>query len=220
MTEPTAFERAIEWLGHRVVAGELAAGETLSVEDLVEATGTSRSVAREATRVLAALGIIQPRQRVGLTVLPQNRWAMLEPRVVRWRLEVGDRAAQLRELAELRLAIEPAAARLAAERISETDARQLVALGASLRLAATTDALLRADQDFHRLLIAASNNALFARVTSVIEEALRHHTLQGPGGTPVPEDLELHAALAASVAAGQRADAERLAREIVRRTAA
>ena len=58
-------------LGGRIVSGELAAGQVLTLEDICHEYGVSRSVAREAMRVLESMSLAASRRRVGITILPR-----------------------------------------------------------------------------------------------------------------------------------------------------
>ena len=107
--------RAIENLGTRIISGELPAGHIMLAENLEDELKVSRSVIREAVRVLQSLGLVETTKRVGIRVLPPSRWNPFDPQVIRWRLASKARGAQLRSLAELRSAVEPAAAELAAQ---------------------------------------------------------------------------------------------------------
>lgn len=106
-----AFSRVLETIGRAIVSGELPPGHVDTVEGLGQRTGASRSIVREATRVLVSLGLVSAGRRVGLTVLGRDRWDVLDPAVIRWRLDSPDRERQVDELRALRLAIEPEAAR-------------------------------------------------------------------------------------------------------------
>ena len=99
-------------LGAGIVSGEYAPGHVLTLEGVSAAHGVSRSVAREAIRVLESMGMVASRRRVGITIQPPEQWNVFDPRLIRWRLESGDRAAQLVSLSELRRGFEPAAAAL------------------------------------------------------------------------------------------------------------
>lgn len=98
-------------LGTGIVSGELAADQVLTLERLSAEHEVSRSVAREAIRVLESMGMVESRRRVGITVQPSRKWNVFDPRLIRWRLQAGDRTALLASLSELRRGFEPAAAR-------------------------------------------------------------------------------------------------------------
>jgi len=112
--------------------GDLASGSVVRIEQLQERYGVSRSVVREAVRVLASMGLVASRRRVGVQVLPAARWNLYDPQVIRWRLASPARAAQLQSLTELRTAVEPEAARLAALRAPLADASELMGLAGKL----------------------------------------------------------------------------------------
>lgn len=105
--------RAVEHLGTRIVGGALPTGHVMLAEHLEDELNVSRSVVREAVRVLQSLGLVETIKRVGIRVLPAHRWNPFDPLVIRWRLAGEGRGAQLRSLAELRSAVEPVAAELA-----------------------------------------------------------------------------------------------------------
>ena len=104
----------LDALGGDIAAARLVEGEVLTVEGICARYAVSRSVAREAIRVLEAMGMLAARRRVGITVQPRAGWSVFDPRLIRWRLDEGDRADQLLSLSELRRGVEPAAAALAA----------------------------------------------------------------------------------------------------------
>ena len=133
-TMPTSLHhRAIEHLGARIVAGELPAGHVMLAEHLEDELKVSRSVVREAVRVLQSLGLVETMKRVGIRVLPANRWNPFDPLVIRWRLAGEGRGGQLRSLAELRTAVEPVAAELAAGNAPDELRRELVEVSHAMR---------------------------------------------------------------------------------------
>ena len=109
--------RVLDHLGTAICSGELAAGSVLSIDDLVDRYEVSRSVIREVLRVLASMGLIETRRRVGIMIQPAEVWNVFDPQVIRWRLASDGRMAQMRSITELRTAVEPHAAWLAAERV-------------------------------------------------------------------------------------------------------
>src|SRR4051812_26419814 len=108
--------RVLDELGTAVCGGELAAGSVLNIDELVDRYAVSRSVIREVLRVLASMGLIETRRRVGVLIRPAEAWNVFDPQVIRWRLASAGRMAQLRSITELRTAVEPHAAWLAAGR--------------------------------------------------------------------------------------------------------
>lgn len=216
MTRPVAFDAVIEELGAAIVSGALAPGHAESVDQIVARTGFSRSIVREAVRVLVAAGLLTAGRRVGLRVQPADRWDLFDPRVIRWRLNSAAAPDQVRELRDLRLAVEPEAAVLAASRRSDNEARGIVEVAAAMSIADSAEAFLAADHVFHARILAASRNTMFARMTAVIDGALRERASRGPQSNPAdPIALELHAHIARAIAAGAGDDARRLTRALI-----
>src|SRR5204863_1487176 len=76
-------------LAVRILGGEYAAGTLLpSEERLRREFSASRTALREAMRVLAAKGLVAPRQRVGTVVRSEGDWNRLDPDVLTWMGEV------------------------------------------------------------------------------------------------------------------------------------
>lgn len=233
----SAFERALDQLGTAIVDGTLPPGHADTVDGFVTRTGASRSVVREVTRVLTTLGMLSAGRRVGLRVLDQEHWELLDPHVIRWRLDGPDRAVQLDELRALRRAVEPEAAAAAARAVGRDgaepaagavghrDEERVAALAgaaeAMTAAAAAGDpgAFLAADRALHAAVLALSGNGMFVRLGGVIEEALRSRALHERADLPPdPHDLALHREVARAIIAGQEARARDALAEIVDRT--
>src|SRR5699024_4259934 len=80
-------------------------------------------------RMLDHMGLVKTSPRVGLTVLPSSNWVSFDPTVIRWRLS-NDKArpAQQRSLNQLRFAVEPIAASVAAGAATEQERKEILAL--------------------------------------------------------------------------------------------
>jgi DNA-binding FadR family transcriptional regulator len=206
-------------LGTAVVSGELAPGSVLTLEGMCAQYAVSRSVAREAVRVLESMGLLASRRRVGVTVLPRSSWNVFDPRVIRWRLDSTDRVDQLLSLSELRQGVEPVAAALAAGRATPEQCRELAVAVSDMEVhgrAGDLDPYLLADQAFHRALLAASGNEMLASLGDVIAEVLSGRTHHGMmPDRPNPEAIALHDAVARAVRAGDVVAAERAMRSII-----
>jgi DNA-binding FadR family transcriptional regulator len=206
-------------LGTAVVSGDLAAGTVLTLEGVCSEYAVSRSVAREAVRVLESMGLLTSRRRVGVTVLPRSSWNVFDPRVIRWRLDSSDRVGQLLSLSELRRGVEPVAAALAAARATPEQCRDLAVAVSDMEVhgrAGNLEPYLAADQLFHRTLLAASGNEMLASLDEVIAEVLSGRTHHGMmPDRPNPDAVALHDAVARAVRGGDAAEAERSMRAII-----
>lgn len=211
----------LDRLGESIASGERGPGTVLTLAGLEEEFGVSRTLVREVVRVLESMGMVESRRRVGVTVRPAQDWNPFDPRLIRWRLSGPGRAAQLLSLTELRAAIEPLAARLAAARADGATRRRLVALAARLKELGeahrgTDPEYLATDIAYHALLLEASGNPMLAALGDVVAEVLSGRTQLGlMPREPVPGALESHEATAAAVATGDAATAEARARAVV-----
>ncbi|WP_368502632.1 FadR/GntR family transcriptional regulator [Corynebacterium sp.] len=158
----------LDQIGTDIVSGTLEAGRRLRLQDICERFDISRTVAREAMRALEQLGMVSSGRRVGITVLPIEHWSVFDPAVITWRLSCEkSRAAQRDSLNQLRLAVEPNAARLAALNATEEQKAQILAVAQRLaELEATPSTKvgeeLATDLHFHTLIFEASGNEMFA----------------------------------------------------------
>ncbi|WP_345751081.1 FadR/GntR family transcriptional regulator [Microbacterium rhizophilus] len=208
----------LDGLGRRIAAGEPAPGSVLTLAQLESEARASRTVVREAVRVLESLGMLVSRRRVGITVQPRDHWDALAPALIRWNLAGPYRQQQLEALMELRVAVEPTAARLAARRATPAQRDELRRLAERLRDLgvggrADAEAFMETDVDFHRVLLRASGNPQLAALEAPVAEELRGRTRLGlHPSVPAPGTLDQHLAVALAVAAGDADAAERHSR--------
>jgi DNA-binding FadR family transcriptional regulator len=206
-------------LGTAIVSGEYPPGQVLTLEGVSAQHGLSRSVAREAIRVLESMGLVSSRRRVGITIQPPEKWNVFDPMLIRWRLDAGDRAAQLVSLSELRRGFEPAAAALAARRADPHQCRIMAAAVSDMVMhgrSGDLDAYLLADKVFHRTLLEASGNEMFRALNDVVAEVLTGRTHHGMmPARPNPAAIELHDEVARAIRLRDEAAAERAMRAII-----
>jgi len=217
---PTASHaHIVETLGRRIAGGELSPGTGMTVAALEQEFAASRTVVREAVRVLEAHGFLRSRRRVGLVVRPREEWDSLDANVIEWSLDGPRRRDVLVELTELRIAVEPIAARVAAERGSDADRTRLLELAVRLsELGAEglgdSDEYLEVDIAYHSLLLQAGGNPLFGKLSAPIAEILRGRAVRGlTPGMPRVGTLEAHVATARAITLRDGATAEASARE-------
>lgn len=223
MSSPRAAlsHSVMDTVGVEIVSGQLAPGEGFTLQDLTERFGVSRTVARETMRALEELSLVAASPRIGITVLPAGQWKVFSPRVIEWRLQSGQHDAQLRSLTELRAAVEPAAAHHAATRATPGERLRFTELAATLRRLGEAgeghlEEFLRADIEFHTLLLQASGNEMFAALGETIGEVLVGRTHLGlQPAHPEPDILDRHDAMARAIVDGDAVAAESHARALV-----
>ncbi|MEH1123166.1 FadR/GntR family transcriptional regulator [Micromonospora sp. CPCC 206061] len=190
----------VEVLGRRILSGEFADGQTLDVPGLERELDISRTVLREALRVLKAKGLVDARPKRGTFVLPRSEWRLLDPDVVRWQFEGRDDSQFLDDLAEVRGIIEPASARLAALRRTDEDVAALeLAIGRMAAAARGDGNAVDADVAFHRALLAATHNELLVRMEVVLETGLAARDRLVHGAVQDDDPTPAHAAVLSAV---------------------
>jgi DNA-binding FadR family transcriptional regulator len=214
--------RVLDELGLALCNGGLPAGSVVRIDELEQRYDVSRSVVREALRVLAAMGMVSSRRRVGVQVLPQSEWNLYDPQLIRWRLASPGRIAQLRSLTELRSAVEPEAARLAAIRAPLAGASELMGLAGKLWAAGQEgdrERFLDVDIEFHRLVLTTSGNEMFAKLHTLVQEVLTGRTQYGLMPThPHVEALQSHVDVASAIQRGNAEHAQSAMLRIMQRT--
>jgi DNA-binding FadR family transcriptional regulator len=164
----------LNMLGRAIVTGHFDEKQFPTEAELAKQHAVSRSVTREAVKMLTAKGLLTARPRKGTTVQPSSSWNLFDPDVLRWLLERKFSLELLRQFSELRIAIEPAAAALAAH---AADAGGLAAIAAGYRrmeaAEAGDDDPLEADIAFHVAILDASANPFYRQFRDLVTTALR-----------------------------------------------
>lgn len=162
-------------LGRAIVQGKYAGEDVVLTEaELSEQFKTSRTVTREAVKMLSAKGLLSSRQRRGIRVAPCSHWNMFDEDVLSWTLSATPTLQLLKEFAQLRLAIEPEAAALAC---ACTDATKISAIATAMDDMMTAqrkgESLYESDIAFHTAIFLATQNRFFVQFRSFIHAALR-----------------------------------------------
>src|SRR3954463_11258913 len=105
----------LDALGRAIVTGAYEDKRFPTEAELATEHAVSRSVTREAVKMLTAKGLLTARPRKGTSIQPASSWNLFDPDVLRWPLERKFSLELLRQFSDLRIAIEPAAAALAAK---------------------------------------------------------------------------------------------------------
>jgi len=199
----------LEEVGRAIVTGYYDARPFPTEAELAKEHGVSRSVTREAVKMLTAKGLLTARPRKGTSVQPQAVWNLFDPDVLRWLLERKFSLSLLRQFSELRIAIEPAAAALGAR---GRDRERIAAIAGGYRrmeaAEAGEDDPLDADIDFHIAVLNASANPFYMQFRDVVTTALRtsiQFTNRFKGRTA---SLPAHRAVLDAIEAGDAAAAQ------------
>ena len=206
-------------LGTAIVSGEYSPGQVLTLDGVSAQHGLSRSVAREAIRVLESMGMVESRRRVGITIQPAQKWNVFDPRLIRWRLKAGDRAAQLVSLSELRRGFEPAAAALAARRADPHQCRTMAAAvsdRSSTAVRVITRRICWRTRSSTRRCSRPTATEIFRALNGVVAEVLTGRTHHGMmPDVPNPAAIELHDQVARAIRLRDEQAAERAMRAII-----
>jgi len=162
-------------IGVDIIAGRYIEGTRLPGDaELTAMFGVSRPVLRESVKTLVAKGLLSTKARVGTVVRERGAWNMFDADVLAWHLDAGIDKRFLGDLAEIRLAVEPRAAALAAAKRTEADIVELRRSMDRMRQEAS-DSIGFADADLalHVAVASASGNLFMRSIGHVIEAALR-----------------------------------------------
>ncbi|WP_229873209.1 FadR/GntR family transcriptional regulator [Streptomyces purpurascens] len=154
-------------LSEEIESGRLAEGDRLPTEvELVRQLGVSRTVVREALSRLRNAGLIEPRQGIGVFVLPR-RTRPLD-------LEAADTKAKVLQIVEVRRAMEGEAAHLAATRATPLDlARMRQALDAIDSAVAAGGDGVDEDLAFHRSIAESTGNTVLVSTLRYLGDVSR-----------------------------------------------
>ncbi len=194
---PSMVEQACEILRERIRLGDIPPGTRLRQEVLAEELGVSRTPLREAMRLLAADGLV---------VLEPNRGAVVVE------LSHDDRVA----FWEARLALEPAAARMGAQRRTASGVAAMEAAIVDQRASMVEDQGFAANRAFHLALVASAGNPhlnRFAEALWVRAVGAAIYATQASDSGVVAAYADQHAAILAAITSGDADRAEVLTRE-------
>ncbi len=170
----TSHAQVVDELGRAMVAGTYPVGSILPGDaELAQRFKVSRTVLRETMKTLAAKGMVVAKARVGTRVTEKNLWNMFDSEIIAWHFDNGVTEEFLLQLYDIRLAFEPFAAGLVAERATGDDIAHLRELALVMAEPGhTTESLALADLRFHLAVSDASHNPFMRTLGSLIEAAL------------------------------------------------
>jgi GntR family transcriptional repressor for pyruvate dehydrogenase complex len=215
----TRSQQVVAQIEEQIHSGALTVGQKLATEkELSEQFGVSRSVIREAIKLLEAMGLVVSRQGSGSFV--RNDAGTAVSRLLS--LSVAPNDGMVDDLFEFREALEVLSVRWAAERRDGEDLDEIRG-----HLAANQDAMRRRDPDsftdsdwrFHSRIAEASGNRYLAVVLSSVRE-MQHDVvrLMGADVGSVERAAREHEQIVDSIAEGDADLAEAAVRQHIRST--
>ena len=211
MAAKNVHGNTLDRLGEAIVAGRYAPGSSIPPEPLLcDEYGVSRTVVREAVKSLVAKGLLVTGPKLGTRVLPEEDWNWFDPSVVVWKSRMGLTREFLRDLQELRRAVEPAGVRLAAQRATADDIAEIERAYAGMKSAIEQGGdYVGNDLRFHQGLLRACHNRMVVQMSKALGALLRTSfeiSTTRPDGPA--SSLPLHRAVLDAVIARSPAAAE------------
>jgi DNA-binding FadR family transcriptional regulator len=215
----TSHAQVVDELGRAMVAGTYPVGSILPGDaELAQRFKVSRTVLRETMKTLAAKGMVVAKARVGTRVTEKNLWNMFDSEIIAWHFDNGVTEEFLLQLYDIRLAFEPFAAGLVAERATREDIAHLRELALVMAEPGhTTESLALADLRFHLAVADASHNPFMRTLGSLIEAALvgMFRISTPPSQNGFSNIADTHMRIVDTIAAGDVAGARKAMEDVI-----
>ncbi len=170
---PSLATQICRELGRRIVAGHLREGRMIDDENrLCERFGVSKSVIREAVKLLVGKGMLEVRRGHGTRVRRRASWNLLDDDVLAWHQGVEPNSDFLSQLMDVRQVIEPNAAAWAARSATEIQIAAVHEAQVKMEEALSVQDFVVADALFHRAVLRAANNEVLMALEGVIFSSL------------------------------------------------
>ena len=169
-------DRVVDEIERLIVGGELAPGTKLPPErDLAEQLGVSRTIVREAVRILAAKGLVETHHGVGTTVRQLTSQQVVEPLGLYLRAQ-GNGTISFADLHQVRSILEVEIAGLAACQASDEELAHLRVVFEGMEAAQEDIELLAVrDTEFHRALARMTHNPLLIVLMDSVRDLLHEY---------------------------------------------
>lgn len=218
MSAVNLTQSLVQKLGSSIVRGELPAGQPLPIEaELGKKFGASRTVTREAVKILSTKGLIGQRPRVGTYVHPEDRWDLLDSEVLTWILDRRFSHSLVREFLEVRIGIEPAAAALAA--VNATDEEKDLLKQKLEKMKGAINGHfdpVAADIAFHSTILEISHNRFYHQLTPIVETALRFSIRVTNKAKGALADYDAHEKIYKAIRSGSPEASAKACRDLIR----
>jgi len=172
-------DQVVRNLALRILKGEFTV--LPNEADLGKELKVSRSILREAIKVLAGKGMLRVGPKVGTLVRPPTDWNLLDSQLLEWQSQSEMSEHFFANLCELRKILEPHAAELAAQRANKEDILAIQLAWEDMRdncdrqeeSVDNREAFVAADLRFHYAILRASHNELLHQVGGLTRVMLR-----------------------------------------------
>ena len=174
--EGSLNQEVAQFIARKIISGTLPAHASLQKEaELGYLLGVSRTVVREAVKVLVSKGLLSTRRKAGIEVNPKSDWNLFDPDILTWLFESPSEIHPelLISLTEVRLAFEPAVAKLVAQRVDNEQLAPIREAFLAMQHAEDKDTYYEADLAFHAALFEACPNDFFRQLQNVVMALLR-----------------------------------------------
>ena len=170
----------------------------------------SRSVIRDAVKILVGKGLLEVRRGIGTKVRNRLEWGILDNDVLAWHQSAPPNRKFLMQLHEFRLVIEPKAAQLAARNGMADDYKSIEeAIHKMRETVDSSEAFVEADANFHRLILLATDNEFLSAMDGIIFTSLLSSIrLTNQDAKQNEASLSLHQDVADSIFAKKPEEAE------------
>ena len=167
---PSLASQVARELGRKIVSQSYQPGSLIEDEAaLAEQYKVSRSVVRDAVKILVGKGLLEVRRGIGTRVKPRQMWGLFDDDVLAWSQSAPPDPVALRNLLEVRQTFEPRAARWAAERgSSESHAEVHKAMIGMEENESSLEDFLKSDAHFHRAILRATENEFLIALEGLV----------------------------------------------------
>lgn len=209
---PSLGTQVASELGRSIVSGDHEVDSLLADEAaLAERFKVSRSVIRDAVKILVGKGMLEARRGIGTRVRSREHWGMLDDDVMAWHLSVAPRAEYMEQLVEFRRVFEPTASRWAAARASDNALADIESALRDMEAAqGSVEDFIVADARFHASILKAAGNDFMQSLEGVIYSAFLFSirlTNREPSNNEA--SMPFHRAIWRAIAKGDERAAER-----------
>lgn len=202
------IDDAVSKIRELIITGQIHPGDRLPQESvLADSLGISRNSLREAVRVLEQMRVLVVRHGSGTYVSSLEPAQLLEG--IAFAVEVM-RDDTLREVIEVRQLLEPAATRLAVQRMTPEALAEIRAAHESHKSMSSIEDLVRADVRFHETIIrAAGNDTLLSILDGLSSQTVRARIWGGiVSDNAVDLTIDHHAGILKAIEIGDSHGAE------------